>query len=463
MTQTELELTASHTGKWKRYPKYKDSGVEWLGEIPVSWEVKRLRFICQINPSKSEISHYPDDTEVSFLPMELIGEDGTISLEETRRIEQVRQGYTYFRDGDVVIAKITPCFENGKGALCKGLVNGVGFGTTELHVLRIHEENAPNFIFYLTTSKPFREIGAAMMQGAAGQQRVPEEFIKDFRIGLPSLPEQRAIAAFLDHETARINTLIAKKERLIELLQEKRAALISHAVTKGLDASVPMKDSGVEWLGEIPAHWRIGKIGTECTVKARLGWKGLKAAEYVDEGYIFLATPNIKGKEIDFENVNHITPERYFESPEIMLKEGDVLIAKDGSTLGITAVIRDLPAPTTVNSSIAVIRPHELLDSVFLYWFLSSNYIQEFIQSMKDGMGVPHLFQADLRKFIVLTPTLSEQQTIAAYIDHETARIDALITGIGEGIEKLKEYSAALVSAAVTGKIDVRDVVSDGR
>jgi len=311
------------------------------------------------------------------------------------------------------------------------------------------------FLWRLVQSDEFVNTVVAYSEGV-GYPAINPGRLGNLFTWLPPLPEQCAIATFLDRETAKINALIAKKERLVELLQEKRAALISQAVTKGLDPAVPMNDSGVDWLGEIPASWTINKIGIECIVKARLGWKGLKASEYVDEGYIFLATPNIKGREIDFQNVNYITAERYFESPEIMLKVGDVLIAKDGSTLGITSVIRYLPNPATVNSSIAVIRPDQSLDSIFLYWFLSANYIQGFIQRMKDGMGVPHLFQADLRKFVVLVPPLTEQQAIANYLDHETAKIDALISRIREGIEKLKEYSTALISAAVTGKIDVR-------
>jgi type I restriction enzyme S subunit len=281
--------------------------------------------------------------------------------------------------------------------------------------------------------------------------------LKEILISIPPTEEQQAIASFLDRETAKIDTLVEKKEKLLELLQEKRSALISQAVTKGLDPDVPLKDSGVDWLGQIPAHWEVFKLGALCSVKARLGWKGLKASEYVDEGYIFLATPNIKGEKIDFENVNYITAGRYFESPEIMLEVGDVLIAKDGSTLGITNVIRQLPAPATVNSSIAVIRPKpRTFDSVYLYYFLASEFTQSVIQQMKDGMGVPHLFQADLRKFIVLTPSLEEQQLIANYLDKETAKIDRLISKVQDGVEKLKEYRTALISAAVTGKIDLR-------
>jgi type I restriction enzyme S subunit len=160
--------------------------------------------------------------------------------------------------------------------------------------------------------------------------------------------------------------------------------------------------SGHEWIGAIPQHWAKARLGDVTTVKARLGWKGLKAEEYVENGYAFLATPNLKGRHIDFENVNYITEERYEESPEIMLQEGDVLVAKDGSTLGISNIVRTLPRPATVNGSIAVIRPKAGIDSVFLYYFFQSHLTQSTIQRLKDGMGVPHLFQADLRKFSVL-------------------------------------------------------------
>lgn len=221
--------------KWTPYPAYKDSGVEWLGEIPAHWNAERLRFACSVNPSKAELSDLPASTEVSFMPMEAISEDGKINLEQTRHLEQVRQGYTNFRDGDVVVAKITPCFENGKGALCANLLGGVGFGTTELQVLRPSENVYSPFIFYLTKSHPFRNLGIASMQGSAGQQRVTDEFIKDFRLSLPPLPEQRAIAAFLDRETAKIDALIAKVRDGIKKLKEYRIALISAAVTGKID------------------------------------------------------------------------------------------------------------------------------------------------------------------------------------------------------------------------------------
>lgn len=210
------------------------------------------------------------------------------------------------------------------------------------------------------------------------------------------------------------------------------------------------KDSGVEWLGEVPEHWDVSRLGFKSWVRARLGWKGLKAEEYVDDGYAFLSTPNIKYREIDFENVNFISQERYDESPEIMIRKGDVLLAKDGSTLGTVNVVRRLPRPTTVNSSIAVITPHETLDGVFLFYYFASSYIEQTIQRVKGGMGVPHLFQSDLNKFHLPFPPCEEQRLIAAFLDRETARIDELVAEQRRLMKLLKEKRQTVISNAVT-------------
>jgi type I restriction enzyme, S subunit len=245
--------------KYPTYAEYKASSVEWLEEMPAHWELKRLRFLLITNPNKNKV-RLQEDEMVSFIPMEAVGEYGGLNVDVQKLLGEIGSGYTYFADGDVVIAKITPCFENGKGALAKGLTNKVAFGTTELHVLRAGNKLDECFLFYLTISHLFRKLGEAEMYGAGGQKRVPESFIKDFRAGLPPLPEQRAIAHFLDHKTAQIDALIAKREALLAKLAEKRTALISQAVTKGLDTSVPMKDSGVAWLGEIPVGWAKSKL-----------------------------------------------------------------------------------------------------------------------------------------------------------------------------------------------------------
>ena len=213
----------------------KNSGVEWLKEIPNHWDVKRIRHVVQTSPKKSELRYTSDELEVSFLPMKAIGADGKLDLTHVTQIADVYEGYTYFCEHDVLIAKITPSFENGKGAIARKLVNGVGFGTTELFVLRPGPDTCSDYMYYLTMSLRFRNIGGHSMQGAAGQKRITELFIKDYKFGLPPLVEQRAIAAYLDRETARIDALIAKNDQLIALLREKRTSLISAAVTGKID------------------------------------------------------------------------------------------------------------------------------------------------------------------------------------------------------------------------------------
>jgi type I restriction enzyme S subunit len=224
----------------------KDSGIKWLGDIPQHWEVKRLRFLINSNPVKSEVSNLDDDIEVSFLPMEAINEYGGISSEQTKIIGDVYSGYTFFRNGDVVVAKITPCFENGKGTIVNDLINGIGFGTTELHVMRINEEIDVEYLFYLSISDPFRKLGGAEMFGAGGQKRVPEEFIKNFKIGFPVLAEQKQIVSFLNKHLSKLDKLISLNEKSITKFEEYRIALITNAVTGKLDLSNWKTDSEIK-------------------------------------------------------------------------------------------------------------------------------------------------------------------------------------------------------------------------
>jgi type I restriction enzyme S subunit len=191
-------------------------------------------------------------------------------------------------------------------------------------------------------------------------------------------------------------------------------------------------------LPPLPAHWTPTRLDRVATVNARIGWKALTADEYVPDGFAFLATPNIKGNEIDFDNVNYIDEFRFDESPELKLQCGDVLLVKDGNTLGITNVVVDLPRQSTVNGSIAVIRTSHL-DPRFLRYVLASDLIQEMIAALKGGMGVPHLFQADIKKLPVPRPPISTQRAIANYLDRETARIDALIAAKQRMVELLAE------------------------
>ena len=228
------------------------------------WTRRRLRFDVVLNPSKSSINLEPEDL-VSFIPMDAVGEYGGLNLDDVREMQDVYDGYTYLAEGDLCLAKITPCFENGKGALAEGLINDVGFGTTELHVVRPGPNIDRRFLFYLSIAHDFRKLGESQMYGAAGQKRVHERFIKEWQAPLPPLDTQRRIARFLDEKTARIDALVEKKRELLDRLAEKRQALITHAVTKGLNPDAPMKPSGIDWArrfsgalvvqaAEVPRH-----------------------------------------------------------------------------------------------------------------------------------------------------------------------------------------------------------------
>ena len=196
-----------------------------------AWPIKRLRFLVQRNPSDEKKRILSGAEQATFLPMDSIGEQGDLDYSATRYVDEVRNGYTQFFDGDVLVAKITPCFENGKGALVDGTLNGVGFGTTELHVLTPTNEIDARYLYYTTISNRFRKLGEAAMFGAAGQKRVPEEFVRNYRVPVPQLTEQRAIVEYLDSETARLDALMGKVREAITLAKERRAALIAAAVT----------------------------------------------------------------------------------------------------------------------------------------------------------------------------------------------------------------------------------------
>ncbi|MEZ9764339.1 restriction endonuclease subunit S [Vibrio splendidus] len=213
----------------------KDSEIEWLGTIPQHWDIRRLRFVVNSNPVKSEVRHKASDTPVSFVPMDAVGEYGGVRLDTVKELGKIYDGYTYLAENDVVVAKITPCFENGKGALVSGLVNGIGFGTTELHVLRPQLGYCNRWLFYLTISYAFRQLGESEMYGAGGQKRVPESFIKNFRLGIPPFEEQEKIADFIDEKLVHVDRMLAKNEVAITKLKEYKSALIEAVVTGQID------------------------------------------------------------------------------------------------------------------------------------------------------------------------------------------------------------------------------------
>ena len=436
--------------QWKPYHAYKDSGVEWLGQVPQGWEVKRLRFLIHINPARSEISLQPG-SPVSFVPMEAVGEYGGMLCQEKDEIET---GYSYFIDKDVLIAKITPCFENGKGALAEGLTNGVGFGSTEFHVVRSLHGLLPLFLFYFSISYYFRKLGEAFMYGAGGQKRIPDTFIRNFFFPISSVREQQAIASFLDHECGRIDTLIEKKRRLLELLEEKRRAVITQAVTRGLDPSAPMKDSGVEWLGQVPQGWEVKRL--KFCVSSGFQYGANIAAELDDPTlprYIRITDMNDDGTLKD-DTFRSLTEE---DAAAYLLQDNDILLARSGATVGKSFIYHASMGAAAYAGYLIKISPAKDVTPSFLYAFLNSNSYWQWVRSIFIQATIQNVSAEKYANLCITVPPLPDQQAIVDHLDAETAAIDAQRQAHEKSIALLQEYRASLITHAVTGKIDVRE------
>ena len=430
--------------RFPAYSDYKPSSVEWLGDIPKHWDVKRGRFCMRVNPPADRLRQLQPEDEVSFIPMEAVGEYGSLKTEQTKILDEVSASYTEFQDGDVIVAKITPCFENGKGALAVGLTNGAALGTTELHVLRTFTILERRFLFYLSVSSLFRKMGEAHMYGAGGQKRVPTEFNKDFRIPLPPTSEQHVIANFLDAQTAKLDTLVAKKRELIEKLKEKRAALISRAVTHGLPPEAAraaglnphpkFKPSGIEWLSDIPEHWEV---------------KQLKWVIMFQRGHDLPTNDREEG------TVPLVTSSGISATHSTALARGPGIVTGRYGTIGeFYLVEKDYwPLNTTLYS--INLRGNEPRFLRYMLIHLAPLFLLNAVKS-----AVPGVDRNDIHPIKTTSPSLAEQQVIADYLDRETTKIDRMIEKVETAIEKLQEYRTALITAAVTGKIDVRKAAS---
>ncbi|HCG6548965.1 restriction endonuclease subunit S [Vibrio furnissii] len=431
------------TGRYKAYSEYKDSGVRWLGSIPSHWQVIPLKHLAVLNPKKSAMDNQLLSEHCSFVPMDKL-KLNSLQLDETRVISDVYDGYTYFENNDVLVAKVTPCFENKNMAVAKNLKNGVGFGSSEIYVLRTNSKLNNQFLFYRLQEDSFMDIAVAAMSGAGGLKRVPTEVINTFLAAFPNYDEQQKIANFLDHETAKIDTLITKQEKLIELLKEKRQAVISHAVTKGLNPDAPMKDSGVEWLGEVPEHWKA------CPLKTISKFRQGKLHEpYIHEDGKFICVNSrfvsTEGEKFKYCSKN-LSP---VENEDILMVMSDL---PNGRALAKALFVQG-DNNFALNQRVCAITATEI-DARFLYYQLNRN---EYFLSFDDGCNQTNLSNYVFKNFPALVPYKAEQCEIAEYLDRQTESFDRLVEIANRQIELMKERKTALISAAVTGKIDVRD------
>ena len=391
--------------------------------------------------------------------MESIGEQGELDCSLTRDIDDVGNGYTQFFDGDVLVAKITPCFENGKGALVQGTLNGIGFGTTELHVLRPTDEIDPRFLYYSTTSAHFRGRGEANMFGAAGQKRVPENFVRNFHVSVPSLPKQHAITDYLDRETARLDALVAAKERVLALLAEKRRAFVTHAVTRGLDPDASLRDSGIPWIGEIPIHWRVERLKLHLH-GIEQGWSPIcDNVPAAPEEWGVLKAGCVNHWEFD-PSQNKRLPDDTAPRPRYEICRGDVVMSRANTTNLLGSIVY-----------VGEVRPHLLLcDKLYRLGVndltLNKRYLVAVLQTPtgryefeRDATGtsnsMQNIGQDSVRNLWLPVPPIDEQRAIVDHIRKVSMKLEAIHAATDSTVKLLNERRAALIAAAVTGRIDI--------
>jgi len=439
-----------------KYPEYKESGVEWLGNVPEHWNKVRLRRVVKLNPSKSEVSNLNRELSVSFLPMESIRDNGSINLEKSLSIGAVENGYTYFREDDVALAKITPCFENGKGAIMRGLINGIGFGTTELIIVRPKpSRTTSDYLHWLFLSSYFRRMGESTMYGAGGQKRVPDDFVRNLCVAIPPIKEQTAIASFLDTETSKIDGLVGEQRRLIELLKEKRQAVISHAVTKGLNPNAPMKPSGIEWLGDVPEHWKVKPL--KYLAAFRSGGTPSKTVPAYWHGDVPWASSKDLKTETLADTIDHITQHALDNDAATLVPAGSVLVVVRGMILLHTFPVVQTLVPMAINQDLKALTPSECIHESYLPWLLRGSTTATFGQIDEAAHGTKVLRMEALTSIELPVPPIDEQLEIAETVTKRLTQIACLVAKAEAAIELLQERRVALISAAVTGKTDVRE------
>jgi type I restriction enzyme S subunit len=422
-------LSETKRRRFRPYPKYKDSGVEWLGKIPVHWNAFTLKRICRLAYGDALQSEERRTGDV-----EVFGSNGAIGTHDRANTRG-------------------PCLVVGR----KGSFGKINYSSnpvfaidTTFFVDRHLTDADLRWLFYILTWLRLDTISK--------DSAIPGLDREDtYACPVPSCnqKEQQAIASFLDRETAKIDALIEKKERLTELLQEKRTALITQAITKGLNPTVPMKDSGVEWLGKIPTHWEVKRLKQVGMAIIGLTYDPTDVVG-PEEGVIVLRASNVCDGHIILEDnvfVNRTIPER------LSTKVDDILIcSRSGSRalIGKSAKIDKSLIGLTFGAFMTVFR--SVCNDYLFYAFNSTIFNYQsgaFLTSTINQLTI-----SNLNNFTVPVPPHDEQSAIATFLDCETARIDALVAQIHEAIDRLKEYRTALISAAVTGKIDVRAEVA---
>ncbi len=428
--------------KYTPYPKYKDSGIAWIGDVPEGWDVKPLFALA--NESKVSNKGMIEDNLLSLSYGNIVRRN--IHANEGLLPESF-ETYQIVEENNIVF-RLTD-LQNDQRSLRSAIVTERGIITSAYLAIIMNKNCNSSFYNYLFRSYDVLKVFYAM--GAGLRQSLKYIDLKHLQLISPCSITQQAIATFLDRETAHIDKLISKKSRSIELLKEKRQATITQAVTKGLNPNVPMKDSGIEWIGDIPEEWRTLRV-KNLSQKIKTGATPDIFAEERDNFISWYTPSNFTDSFELTENCKKVSP----NTPKVITFQPEtILVIGIGATLGKVALTQ---VPCFANQQINFIVPNKSkILPIFLTFALSSQLCQMKFVSNSSTLGIMN--QEKTANIVICCPPLHKQQSIVDYLDVQCTKIDDLITKTESSIELLKEKRQALIAAAVTGKIDVREAV----
>ena len=435
-------------GKYQAYPDYKDSGVEWLGEIPNSWRAKQLKYLSTYNDEVLPES-IRDEYEIKYVDIGSVSaNEGIFKTECLAFGKAPSRARRIVRDGDVLISTVRTYLE----AIApvdnppENMVASTGFA-----VIRPNEGLCKRYVAYCLRARGFIKEVVARSVGVS-YPAINASDLVNIKIPEPAFQDQQQIADFLDYETAQIDTLIDKQQQLIQLLKEKRQAVISHAVTKGLNPDTPMKDSGIEWLGEVPEHWDVSRFGYISQIVRGGSPRPAGDPTLFNGDY----SPWVTVAEITKDDEIYLKETEAFLTKKgsdqcRVFKSGTLLLSNSGATLGVPVILN-----IDANANDGVVGFENLkLDSEFSYFYLSS-LTDDLRERVKQGSGQPNLNTDIVKNIFVPIPPAPEVEEIVEFIHGVRSHFNALQDKAILGIRLLQERRSALISAAVTGKIDVR-------
>lgn len=447
--------TALSGKKYKVYPEYKNTDEVWLGDVPTHWrdiKINRLSLIKRgASPRPIDDPKYFDaDGEYAWVRIADVTACDTYLETTPQRLSTLGASLSVKLEPNELFLSIAgtvgkPCINKIKACIHDGFV-----------YFPEYKENIKFLYYIFAAGEAYKGLGKF-----GTQLNLNTETVGGIKVGLPCLEEQEKIVTFLDHETAKIDTLIAKQEKLIELLKEKRQAVISHAVTKGLNPNAPMRDSGVEWLGEVPEHWSVKKLSSSSKITRLAGYEYTAYWKATESGEIIA----IRGQNIRFnklielnkaERISSSLSERLWRSK---LSRNDIAYPCVG-TIG-NAVLIEEDDKYHINQNIAKLTPTDRVHPLFLTYFLNSKVCLESALFLNTSDAQPSVLVGNLRRVKIAIPQREEQILISKYLQQQLKKLEDINDKTLLTINLMKERKTALISAAVTGKIDVRDFVSE--